>query len=56
VLVAASQALVGAGYPAVLERDEAIEVVAEAAGGQRALELISHHPDMCGSHGKSAAC
>jgi DNA-binding NarL/FixJ family response regulator len=40
-LVAAGQALVRAGYRAVLERNEAIEVVAEAASGQRVLELIS---------------
>jgi DNA-binding NarL/FixJ family response regulator len=37
VLVAAGHALVRAGYRAVLERDERIEVVAEAASGLEAL-------------------
>jgi DNA-binding NarL/FixJ family response regulator len=41
VLIAAGQALVRAGYRAVLEHNEAIEVVAEAASGQQALELAS---------------
>jgi DNA-binding NarL/FixJ family response regulator len=41
VLIAAGQALLRAGYRAVLERNEAIEVVAEAASGQQALELAA---------------
>jgi DNA-binding NarL/FixJ family response regulator len=41
VLVAAGQALLRAGYRAVLERNDAIEVVAEAASGQQALELAA---------------
>ena len=39
VLIADGQSLVRAAYPALLERDERIEVVSEAASGEQALAL-----------------
>jgi DNA-binding NarL/FixJ family response regulator len=41
VLIAAGHALVRASYRALLERDERIEVVAEAASGEQALALAT---------------
>lgn len=47
VLLADDQALVRAGFRLVLERDERIEVVAEAADGAAAVELAERHrPDV----------
>jgi RNA polymerase sigma factor (sigma-70 family) len=47
VVVADDQALVRAGFRKILEGDDAIEVVGEAADGAEALELArSHDPDV----------
>jgi DNA-binding NarL/FixJ family response regulator len=47
VLLADDQALVRAGFRLVLERDERIEVVDEAADGSEAVVLArQHHPDV----------
>ena len=47
VVVADDQALVRAGFRKILEGDEAIEVVGEAADGAEALELArAHDPDV----------
>lgn len=47
VLIAGSHALVRAGYRALLEREERIEVIAEAASGGHAIALATAtHPDV----------
>lgn len=47
VLLADDQALVRAGFRSLLERTEGVEVVAEAADGQQAVELCrKHRPDV----------
>ena len=47
VLLVDDQALIRAGFRALLEAEEGIEVVAEAADGRRAVELASQHvPDV----------
>ena len=47
LLLVDDQALIRAGFRALLEAEEDIEVVAEAADGRRAVELASQHvPDV----------
>ena len=47
VLIADDQALVSAGFRAILEANDDIEVVAEAADGDDAVEQVKHHrPDV----------
>jgi DNA-binding NarL/FixJ family response regulator len=47
VLLVDDQALIRAGFRALLEAEDDIEVVAEAADGQRGLALARHHaPDV----------
>jgi DNA-binding NarL/FixJ family response regulator len=47
VVLSDDQTLVRAGFRLVLERDERIEVVAEAADGAEAVELARRHrPDV----------
>ncbi|GIH93351.1 response regulator [Planobispora siamensis] len=47
VLLADDQALIRAGFRALLEAEDDIEVVAEAADGARAVELaVRHRPDV----------
>ncbi|MFC5286394.1 response regulator transcription factor [Actinokineospora guangxiensis] len=47
VVVADDQAVVRAGFRAILESEEDIEVVAEAADGARAVDLARHtRPDL----------
>ena len=47
VLLADDEAMVRAGVRAILAADDGIEVVAEAAGGHQAVELVrAHRPDV----------
>lgn len=47
VLVVDDQALVRAGFTSILQREDDIEVVGEAAGGVEALEAVARtHPDV----------
>jgi DNA-binding NarL/FixJ family response regulator len=48
VLVADDQDLVRTGLRMILDAEDDLEVVAEAADGRRAVELArAHHPDVC---------
>src|SRR4051812_37907090 len=47
VLIADDQALVRAGFKVLIDTDEDLEVVGEAANGREATELVKHHrPDV----------